>query len=91
MAAAMTITSASEPRVALTLSGTGLSASTTYIVTVTRPSGHTRLIEVTTDGAGAFSASVVPNSRGQVICSARPAAEHNGTTIAAATVSTTIP
>jgi hypothetical protein len=73
-----------------TVTGTGFTASTPYIVTALMPSGFTTRIEVTSDGSGGFSFPFVFQARGTVTFSARPATEWTGTTTAAATATATV-
>jgi hypothetical protein len=47
-----------------TVNLTGLTVSTDYLVTLTTADGHTRRVDLTTDGAGAATLTFVPNTRG---------------------------
>jgi hypothetical protein len=64
----------------------GGAANTAYIVTVNNPNGGITRYTVTTDGSGNATLSLVSQHRGGFTASIRPAAEHNGTTTAAATL-----
>ena len=88
MAAAVSVSPANvaEPLVPMTVSGSGFAATTDYVVKVTTPQGHVRTVNVKSDGSGAFSFIHVPTEVGTSTFDARPLAETNGTTTAAATV-----
>lgn len=91
MTAALAVTSpVAEPFVSCTLTGSGFTAATAYILTVLTPSGQTRRIEVTSDGSGAFTAQLIPQTRGTLTVAARPRSEWEGTTTAAATATLVI-
>ena len=87
MAAAITATSVAEPLVPVTVAGTGFSATTDYVVRMTDPQGHTGYKSIKSDGSGAFSYVIVPQTVGTYTFDARPLAETTGTTTPAATVS----
>jgi S1-C subfamily serine protease len=89
MAAAVVVAAASvaEPFLSRVVTGSGLTASTAYILTATHPSGAKQRIEVTTDGAGGFTFPFVFQERGNVTFAIRPRAEWEGSTTAAATAS----
>jgi len=64
MPAALTITKGTSPLTDTTVSGTGFAATTSYDVVILRSSGFTTVRTVTTDGAGAFSTTFIPQGRG---------------------------
>ena len=86
MAAAITATSTSEPLVPVTVSGTGFSATTDYVVKISGPSGDVGYKNIKSDGSGAFSFTFVPQIVGLHTFDARPLTETLGTTTPAATV-----
>jgi len=85
VAAAVSVSGGSELRTTRTISGTGFAATTAYEVRVTTPSGSVRMINVTTDGAGAFTVTDVPQTPGTSTVDVRPVTETTGTTTATAT------
>lgn len=90
MAAALTFSSSTPAENKdVTVNGTGFSATTSYVLTITMPNG-TRLVQVTSDGSGAFSHSFSVNAHfGTIKVDARPLTEHLGTTTATATATAT--
>ena len=78
------MTSVAEPLVSSTISGSGLSASTAYTVSVVDPQGHTTVLSATSDGSGAFTLKFVPQQVGAYTAEARPAVDYKGKTNAAA-------
>ena len=88
MAAAITVTP-NNPRVgtAVTISGSGFANATKYRLTLTYQGNRTGFIDVTSDGSGAFSTTVVADEPGSLKVDARPFTEHTGTTTVTATAS----
>ena len=85
MTAAVSVSATNTSRLsAVTVSLTGFSATTAYTVKCIRPSG-TGLVGVTPDGSGAASFVYTASEAGTTTVEVRPAAEHMGTTTAAAT------
>lgn len=91
MAVVLAATSLSERFGTMTITGTGLTAATDYIVSFAAPGGSRNgKIEVTTDGAGAFTTSIAPQARGTFTFFVRPASEYNGTTTALGTTTAAV-
>src|SRR5260370_953112 len=80
MAAAITATTIAEPFLPMTVSGTGFAAATAYVVKMTDPQGWNGYKNVTTDGSGAFSYTIVPQDVGAFVFDARPLTEMMGPT-----------
>ena len=72
-----------------TITGSGFSASTSYVLTITDPGGGTSHPVVKSDGAGAFTYPWVVTEPGTFTVDVRPLTEHTGTTSATATVTAT--
>lgn len=70
MAAALTITAGNAPLTNATVSGTGFTALVGYDVLISHPGGQIITRTVTTDGAGAFSLTFVPQGRGNYVVNA---------------------
>ena len=71
---------------AATLTVSGGTPATRYIVTVVNPNGHTSRYSLVTDGVGAGTVGLVAQTRGSFAAEVRPAAEHEGKTTPAATL-----
>jgi hypothetical protein len=73
----------------VTVNGSGFTASTAYVCTVTDPTGGKTQIGVTSNGSGNFSFTYVPQANGSVTVDVRPQTEFMGMTSAAATTGST--
>lgn len=80
MAASITATKVSEPLVPMTVTGSGFAALTNYWIITTDPNGHRNIQRLKTDGSGAFSFKLVPQTVGAFTFDARPDTEFNGST-----------
>jgi len=91
MAIAITPPTTAQTYTTTTIPFTGAAASTAYVVTISYASGRKQNIKVTTDGAGAGSATFVPQheDKGPFTVDIRPAVEMApATSTPAATAST---
>ena len=57
----------------VTVSATGLTATTAYVATTSTPMGHVQTNKFTTDGTGAATFTIVPQSAGTYSVSVAPA------------------
>ncbi len=88
MSAAVTLTQAPRAGTTVTVTGTGFTAGTAYVLTIVGPTGTIQRT-VTSDGSGNFTDTFVANANfGTYTCSVRPQTEHKGTTSASATPTT---
>ena len=87
MAAAISVNKTNGPYEPMNITGSGFANNTPYVITAKDPMGHTRIINVASDGSGAFTAQIVPQTVGSYQFDVRPVTETTGTT--SATASTT--
>lgn len=86
-AIALTPSTAVGPYEPVSAAISGLTAATSYTLTVIRPSGQVTTRLFLSDGAGAKTMTIVPNAPGTLTFEVRPTTEHTGGTTATASAS----